>query len=153
TPDKDTPFPGAQFVGLGDAGPRTLQDQISTPGAADAYWFVAPVTGRVTVTQRALPGSRLDSVLSVLDNGSVPLAGDDDGGGGLDSRVQFDVAAGHSYLIKAAGRVYVNASADNPQPVVDADLSTGAYELRLVIDDFRDTPDATAPRIVLSPTG
>ncbi len=151
TQPRDSPFPGASFVALDDAGLGAVREAIGVPGEADAFFLVAPVTGRMTLTQTAAPGSSLDSLVSVFNSSGVLLASDDDGGGGLNSQVQLEVVAGETYLVRATGRVHSRLAAGGAL-VVDPVLSTGAYELQLVTDDFPET-FATAASLTLDRTG
>jgi hypothetical protein len=144
------PFPGAVYVPLDDAGQGTVLGTIALPGMGDPYYIVPPVTGRMTLTQRALSGSYLDSHLSVQDATGILLASDDDSGGGLDSRLVLYVLAGEPSLVRAAGHIHYTVTDGDLLP--DPLLSTGAYELIFTTDDFRDTFVAAA-LVTLDRTG
>src|SRR5205823_5048130 len=107
-----SPVSGATFVPLNGAGARTVAGDVAVPGQVDAYYFVAPVTGRMTITEKAAAGSALDSLLSAYTGSKVLLTADDDDGGGLDSRLQIQVVAGQTYLVQATGRTYTSGGVD-----------------------------------------
>jgi hypothetical protein len=137
-----SPFPGARFVPADTSG-ANVQGAILTPKQIDNYYFVAPVTGQMIIRQDADSGSALDSQLSVYDKTLHLLASDDNSDGGFDSRVEFSVAAGQPYLVQASGRVYVTDVGGSQ--VVDEALSTGAYQLLLIPQDFGSTFAAAQP--------
>lgn len=114
-------------IALDALGAGQAQGTIESSGDSDWYTFTATVTGRVAIRQRAGLGSRLDSYLAVYDQQNRLLAWDDDGGEGLNSRVEIDVVAGRSYRLRAGayGR------------------STGAYELLVRSDHGATTATAT----------
>ena len=87
---------------MSDTGAGTQDGVIVMPGDLDAFQFTAPVTGLVTVEQQAAPGSSLDSQLFAFDSLQEPLANNNDFDGTFNSEVQFNVAAGQVYYLKAA---------------------------------------------------
>jgi hypothetical protein len=143
------PFPGAAIVPLDDTGVGGISGAITTPGQVDGHYFVAPVTGRITIRQDAVPGSALDSQLAVYDKTGTLLASNIHGDGGLNSRLQVDVVAGQPYLVQSSGRTYVDDTPGGGH-VVNQALSTGAYQLSFTTQDFGDTFD-TAQVISLDP--
>jgi hypothetical protein len=126
-------------ITLDASGSGDAQGTIERSGDDDWFTFTANRTGRVTIRQRAAAGSRLDSYLYAYDQQNRLLGSDDDGGEGLNSRLDLDVVAGRQYRLRAAayGR------------------STGAYQLLIrttPADDHGETP-ATATRLTLGPNG
>jgi hypothetical protein len=105
-------FATAIMLAVSSSGPTRQADQIVATGDALVYQFIAPTSGLLTVRQQAASGSPLDSFLYAFD-GSQPvnnfdglqalLASNDDSGGSLDSLVQFNVTAGQTYYLRAAG--------------------------------------------------
>ena len=72
----------------------------------DVYRFVAPSAGLVSVSLSQTTGSRLDPLLTILDNKGVPIASNDDvnfGAEQIDSLVTFQAVAGAVYYIQAEG--------------------------------------------------
>jgi hypothetical protein len=142
------PFPGAQIVPLNDIGVGSINGVVITPGQVSRYYFVAPVTGQMTIRQDATLGSALDSQLAVYDKTLTLLAANEHGDGGFNSRLQVNVVAGQPYLVQASGRVYVQDVNDGQ--VIDFALSTGGFELLFTTQDFGSTFD-TAHVINLDP--
>ncbi len=91
----------------------------------DVYRFVAPSAGLVSVSLSQTTGSRLDPLLTILDNKGVPIASNDDvnfGAGRIDSLVTFQAVAGVVYYIQAEG---IGATFGNYSlAVTPANLST-----------------------------
>jgi hypothetical protein len=111
---------------LGQDGHGSQEGLIATPGAVEFFTFTAPTTGQMTIRQEADPGHRaldspatiqglfedfflrgagaqLDSFLTVYDANQQLITFNDNGGGGLDSLVRFNVVAGRTYYVRAAG--------------------------------------------------
>jgi hypothetical protein len=122
-------FSGARQISLTDDGSATQSGVINRKYDVDMFRFVAPVTGEMAIDQAARTGSRLDSYLTVYDELWNEIAHDDDGGLGLDSRVEIDVIAGETYFVKAAGY----------------GKSKGAYQLRLETDANSESGSETGP--------
>jgi hypothetical protein len=146
----------ARALATGPDGSGSLAGTIDAPGDADAFRFVAPLTGLIDAREDAAPGSRLDPFLYAFDDSGSPLAQDDDIDATADrnsrlslGRDDYPVVAGKTYYLKAAG----------------FGASTGAYRITIlpvrdldhpgrVFDDFRDTlpagPDDPVATIPLS---
>ncbi len=126
--DHSNTFVQADQLDLSATGSGTQSGVIEQAGDADMFRVVAPVSGQMTISQSAAPGSRLDSFLYVYDaNGSL-VARNDDSGYTLNSQVQINVVAGNTYYVKAAA--YPG--------------STGAYTLQLsTVADEPEAPSAT----------
>jgi hypothetical protein len=139
TPQDLSPAPGLTFLPLNDAGAGSATGTVAQPDQPQKFYVIAPVAGRMTITQRAAPGSGLDSVVSVYDHAGQLLASATDSGDGLGSQVQFNVVANQVYTIQAAGRVYYNATGVG-DPVADVARSTGAFDLAV-------TTAAVAPAV------
>ncbi|MCI0460632.1 MAG: PPC domain-containing protein, partial [Gemmataceae bacterium] len=116
-------FATARPILLAPDGSGRQQGNLSVPGEANIFQFVAPQTTRLTIRQFA-PSGRLDSLLSVYGSAQQLLARDDDSGGGLgNSLVSITVVAGQTY--------YVQAAASPPEGY----RSTGYYQLLFVPED------------------
>jgi hypothetical protein len=88
----------------------TQTGTINSAGDLDAFQFTAPASGLITVTEEAAPGSNLDTYLYAFDSSREPLANNNDFDGTYNSLVQFNVAAGQVYYLKAAAyRVSIGA--------------------------------------------
>ena len=140
-PADDVPnyFYQAAPLTLTGAGAATRDGTIERAGDVDMFRFTAAVTGRMTVTQTARLGSGLDSYLNVYNSSQGLLAGNDDSGGTVNSRVAINVVAGRTYYVRAAA--YGN--------------STGAYRLGFgtaPTDDVGNT-FAAASTLTLSSAG
>ncbi len=125
----------AQQIFLNGLGSAQESGAVELPGAKHDYQFTATISGHMTITERA-GGSGLDSLMTVYNSSGVVIAADDDGGGGLDSLATFDVVAGRSYTVRAAG----------------LGLSDGAYQLAISTADVGDSIP-TAGTINLSDSG
>ena len=81
-------------------GAATAAGAIESPGGVDAFRYVAPVTGTLTITQA---GGRLGNLALIYDESGklVELGGS--GAAGSTARVQYPVVAGATYYIQAAG--------------------------------------------------
>lgn len=90
-------------VSLSHWGTGLQSGVIENSGDVDTFRFVAPVSGTMTITQTGDSPAGLDSLLRVLDGTGHEIAGDDDGAGNLNSRVQISVNAGETYFAVAAG--------------------------------------------------
>jgi hypothetical protein len=129
-----------QPVLLNSAGAGSLGGSLTAPGAVDLYRFVAPMTGTMTVSAQAAPGSSLESGLTALDAAQQPIPPTTDGGPTPPGQMTFPVVAGQSFFVRIA--------ADNG--------STGAYFLTISTtnpgDDFEDDLGSASP-IVLDSSG
>ena len=132
-------FAQAATINLAANGSGSRTSRIDRPGDVDAFRFVAPVTGRMTITQSAGATSALDSYLSAYDGNQALLAENDDAGGGSqNSRVEINVTAGTTYFVTAAAYsastgAYVLQCTTTPiAPVVPVTTSTGAFHIDLV---------------------
>jgi hypothetical protein len=103
-PGDDFPntFDAAADLALSSKGSATQAGRIEVSGDVDVFGFVAARKGRMRITQTGTSGG-IDSVLAVYDSAQQLISQDDDGAGGLNSRVRFRVTAGQRYYIKAAG--------------------------------------------------
>jgi hypothetical protein len=134
-------FATAHPVVLDALGAGAQSGTIEVSGEVDFFRVVAPRTGRLSVQQVAASGSSLDSVLTAFDGQQQQIAFDDDTGGTPNSRVVFDVIAGQTYFIEAAG----------------FGPTTGGYNLTFQsAAPLADTPDnsfVTAQPVALDPSG
>jgi hypothetical protein len=105
----------ATRVPLGANGSGSINGTVQQSGDVDMFRFVAGSTGRMAVDQIARPGSHLDSYAHVYDSQGREIARDDDGGDGLNSRIQVNVVTGEMYFVAAAAY----------------GSSTGAYQLMI----------------------
>jgi hypothetical protein len=129
-----------QEIPLSTAGTGTQPGVIDMPGDLDAFQFTATVTGLMTVQQQAAAGSSLDSQLFAFDQFRQPLANNNDYYGTFNSLVQFNVAAGQTYYIKAAAY----------------GASVGAYVVTISTEPPSTAPGhsfATATNLAVSSTG
>ncbi len=78
----------------------TLQGRIDSENDVDMFSVVTVRKGRLRITQDARLGG-LDSYLIVYNNLEQEVAQDDDGGGGLNSRLKIRVLPGQRYFIAA----------------------------------------------------
>ncbi|KQS54303.1 peptidase [Brevundimonas sp. Leaf363] len=129
----DGPAPrAAQAVAVGDTvdGSLTAEDGSNDQGLrSDAYRFTGRAGQIVTAT---LSSDAFDTYLALYgpDDGSTPLAEDDDGAGeGTNSRLSFTLPSDGDYLIEARGF---------------SDDATGDYKLELV-----ETPPPPPPAAVV----
>jgi len=95
-------FAAATTLSLSSSGSASKTGKIERTGDTDVFRFVARVSGTMTITQSAYYSS-LDPYLCVYNGSEQLLAGDDDSGGGLNSRVVIDVTAGSTYYVRAGG--------------------------------------------------
>jgi hypothetical protein len=125
-------FADAAMLVLDGAGAAEQHGGIDFPGDVDAFRFVAPTTGQVTVQLPADAGSpTLVGALSAFDAAHRPLAiNDGSPPNAPNGRVRFDVVAGQTYFVLAS------AAGD----------ATGGYTLSIkaapppaLHDDFPDT--------------
>ena len=97
-------------------GTATIDSVIEPGGDKDLFRVVAPLSGTLTVWQRANGTSpdqvRLDSYLTVFDADMVQIAADDDSGLNRDAQLSFSVIEGKTYYIQAGGY-----EGDSPAPV------------------------------------
>jgi hypothetical protein len=95
----------AHPVPLSSSGSGFVSGTIETSDDVDMFRFVAPVTGRMAIRQTAAFDSSLDSVLTVFDNTGLNqvTSNDDIAPGTTTSLVVFDVNAGETYFVAAAG--------------------------------------------------
>jgi hypothetical protein len=137
--DPPADLPGEQAITLPPSGPAIRPASIEVAGEVNAFRFVAPRSGGITIRQDAVPGSGLDSALAVFEIDAEgtrrPIAASDDSRGTRDSLVRIHAVAGRTYAIQAAG----------------FGASTGPYTLTIVPDDFGDDFDSAWP-LTLSPT-
>jgi hypothetical protein len=117
-------FDSAMAVTVGADGTAGQAGTFAQPSGAQMYSFVAPFTGVMHVRQDTGSNSTLDSFLSVFDGTQALLASDDNGAGGLNSAIAFNVTAGQVYYVQAS-------SAEFALPA----NQTGAYTL-----SFAETP-------------
>ena len=128
-----------QRISLSGTGSGTQRGVIDMPGDLDAFRFTATLTGVMTVSQQAAPGSSLDSQLFAFDAAREPLANNNDFYGSYNSLVQFNVVAGQTYYLKAGAY----------------GASIGAYVLALNIEPPSSAPGhsfATAIPLTISAT-
>jgi hypothetical protein len=109
TDDFGNDFSTAQPLTLSAGGAASQAGTIETAGDADVLQFTATVTGRMMVVQQPSPGSALKGKLFAYEGAQLVAASD----AGDTTQVQFDVVAGRSYNVRAAGQ----------------DTSTGGYVL------------------------
>jgi hypothetical protein len=91
----------AKSLTLAKNGSGRQAGKIDWSGDVDWFRFVAPVTGKMTITESAASGSNLDSYLYAYDNAQKLLASNDDSGTTRNSRLQINVTAGQTYYVKA----------------------------------------------------
>jgi N-acetylglucosamine-6-sulfatase len=91
------------LLALGANGNDRRIGTINRIGDLDYFRFVSPFTGYLKVHVTALGGSALDSVVSVIDKDTVPLATDNNSDGGLNAVVNVQVTAGKTYYVLARG--------------------------------------------------
>jgi hypothetical protein len=130
-------FAHAALVNVSSSGSGSQSGRIGPSGDVDMFRFVAPVSGQMTITQSAAPGSRLDSYLYVYDGNQQLLAYNDDSGGTLNSQVQINVVAGATYYIKASAypgssgayTLRLSTVADAPPPTPGPTPAPGAFQI------------------------
>src|SRR5262249_7128979 len=88
----------AQPLTLSPGGAASQAGTIETAGDADVFEFTAPTTGRMTVLQQPSAGSSLKGKLHAYEAAQLVAASDASG-----TQVHFDVVAGRSYDVRAAG--------------------------------------------------
>jgi hypothetical protein len=101
-PVPSSTFENARPLTVTAAGEATERGKVERVGEAHVYRFTAPGTGRLTVKLDAASGSNLDPELFAYDAERHQIASDDDGGAGLNSKVEIEVTAGRAYYLKAA---------------------------------------------------
>ena len=94
-------FANAKTVTTDIAGSGVQKGAIEQAGDVDMFRVVAAISGQMTVTQSAAPGSALDSYLYVYDASRSLLADNDDFEGSRNSQVTVRVTAGATYFVKA----------------------------------------------------
>jgi len=99
--DHGNDFDNATQIQLSSTGSSSVSGDIERVGDQDMIRFTATQTGLMTITQSASSGSQLDTYLYAYDSQRQQLASDDDGGAGLNSRLQIDVVAGETYYVRA----------------------------------------------------
>jgi hypothetical protein len=137
--DPPSDLAGARPIELPPSGPAVVPASVDVAGDVDAFRFVAPRTGGVTIRLDATLGSGLDSTLDVFglhDGGTiVRLAGNDDSRASRNSLVRLPAIAGHSYFLQAGG--YGG--------------TIGPYTLTITPDDFGDDLDSAYPLALAGP--
>jgi hypothetical protein len=128
-------FASAAALTLAANGTGSQSGRIDWAGDGDVFSFVAPVTGKMAITQSAASGSGLDSTVYAYNSGQSLLAQNDDNGSSLNSRVQIDVVAGQKYYVKALAY----------------ESSTGAYVLGFSTTASTTTPPTTPPTATPDP--
>jgi hypothetical protein len=97
-----TPNPAATRLTLSAAGAVAGTGTVDTAGDSDMYAFTATKTGQMVITETASAGN-LDPYVYAYDASGKVLAQNDDDGEGANSWIRFDVTAGATYYVKAAG--------------------------------------------------
>ncbi len=94
----------AQFtpIPFSSSGTANLTGTIDARNPNAVYRFVAPFSGEVAVQLNAEYGNALDPVLYAFDGSQRFLTVDDDGAGGVNSVVRFNVAEGQTYYLDAS---------------------------------------------------
>ena len=72
-------------------------DSVVGGGFVDVYAYTPARAGTITFDLRS---AQFDAILSLEDESGMEIARDDDGGGGTDSRLVFEVVAGRRYLLR-----------------------------------------------------
>lgn len=108
--------------------------EIAESGESMHYKFVAPLSGRMVITQKAGAASSLDSNLMVYNSDREEIASNDDGfPDSLDSRVSVRVKEGDAYFVTASA----------------LDEGTGSFVLELIGEEVPD-PFESAKEIELA---
>ncbi len=120
--DYGSTFATAHKVTVSAAQPVGLAGTISVAGNDDMFRIVPRASGTLTVEADAAAGSGLDPVLSAFGNTRQRIAYNDDiaPGSNLNSQITFNVVAGQTYYVMAAGY----------------GLSTGDYGLQISLNPF-----------------
>ena len=100
-PAIDTGFAKGAII-LSEEGMGQKAGSIVEAGASDTYGFVAPKNGKMTIRLSQANGTSWDPHVYIYDSKKTLIGQDDDGGGNLNSRIQFQVVAGTIYYVKAA---------------------------------------------------
>src|SRR5262245_8400553 len=100
TDDFGNDFSTAQPLTLSPGGAANQAGTIESAGDADVFEFTATATGRMTVLQQPSAGSTLKGKLYAYEAAHLVAASDASGA----TQVQFDVVAGRSYDVRAAGQ-------------------------------------------------
>ena len=94
-------IPEAATIPLSSSGNGSQNGHIERAGDQDMFRIVAPVSGLMTITQDAAPGSPLDSYVYVYDSQGREIVSDDDTGPGFNSQTRINVTAGATYFVRA----------------------------------------------------
>ncbi len=105
-----------------------------------AYNFTLQETQTITIDMKSM-GSPLDSYLKLLDSQKQVIAEDDDGGGGLDSRIVHSLAQGTYTIIAhpfggSSGGYSLSVSIGAPRPPQKTIIEKGELSVGRRIDGF-----------------
>lgn len=120
-------------------GTASIDSRIDKAGDTDLFRIVAPMTGTLTVWQRATESGagRLNSYLTAYDADMLYITFDDSSGLNDDAKLSFSVSEGLTYFIRAEGYESLYSEA----------VPTGAYSLTASClpyssdDAIGDTPE------------
>jgi hypothetical protein len=139
-------FTEALPLALDGSGAAFQRGSLAAPGAVDLYRFVAPETTRLVVRESATFDSSLDSVLTIFDASQQTIATNDDVAPETrTAQVDFNVSAGQTYYVEAAG--FGNSTGGyalsissilQSQPLTLGPLGSGSFLGRI---DRPGTPD------------
>lgn len=126
-PPPGTPVSGAETIILTPEAP--MAGAIQAPGEEHRYTFHAEAGQAVTIVMQAPPGGLLDSYLELRGPDGATLVVNDDGGGGVDSRI-------NNFILPVSGEYTLLAYGFNH-------ASFGSYGLRLSLGTPVPTPTPT----------
>jgi len=92
---------GAAPLPLDPQGRGLRQGDIEVSGDRDVFQVVARQTGLLSIHQRTVPGSGLDTLLRVRDEDGAEIAVNDDDGVSLNSFLQIPVVQNQTLFIEA----------------------------------------------------
>jgi hypothetical protein len=126
--DAGTDFASATPLSLAPDGTAQRAGIIASSSVGNFYQFMAPFTGALSIRQDAIPGSSLDSFLTVFDGTQTPIGRGDNSGGGLNSLLTVNVVQGQTYYVEAAAAPPMGSFGGG---------TTGAYRLTFapIVDD------------------
>lgn len=121
-------------------GTASIDGLIDPGGDKDLFRIVAPMSGTLTVWQRAngttSTQERLDSYLTVFDADMIYLSSDDSSGLNDDAQLSFSVIEGQTYFIQAAGYESTSLSSAGPYTLTASCLP---YSTNDAIGDTAET--------------
>ncbi|MBC7819785.1 MAG: PPC domain-containing protein [Planctomycetaceae bacterium] len=121
----DTPQTATNLGVLTATQPLQVFGAIEAALDRDVFQFQADIQGPVIIELSAV-NFGLDTFVRLLDSSGTPVASNDDGGPGTDSRLTFTIDGGEPYFVEAS----------------DFGSSTGDYRLDILLDvDVGDTQE------------